>query len=135
MTATKISSAEEWRAALGLVYDTAGTLGLLPLADMVQQADRAQAIGPLLDPTLWMRNGEAVRQDLEVLKAAHQFVSRVQALVEKAATREGAHQPLSPPGAETATEASGPVLRVAVSPSAKAAAPCSATARLDLGGR
>jgi hypothetical protein len=90
MAATTITSAEEWRAALGLVYSTAGTLSLLPLADMVQQAERAQAIGPLLDPTLWMRNGEAARQDLEVLKAAHQFVSRVQALVEKAARQQGA---------------------------------------------
>jgi hypothetical protein len=45
-------------------------LTYIDIPQMLADIERADTLGPLLDPTLWMNKSEAMNQDRELLKAA-----------------------------------------------------------------
>jgi len=61
--------AEEYSEAQAIVLNVARLVFPLPLAEMLDAINRAGAVGPFVDPTLWMKG--------------HQQLDRVKALVSK----------------------------------------------------
>lgn len=61
----------EYRVRLESVWMFAKLIEEWPLAAMIAQAERANEIGPYLDPTAWMKNRKALEQDLAMLRALH----------------------------------------------------------------
>lgn len=41
----------------------------LPLDETIQEVDRVTTLGPLLDPTLWMKKGEDAERWLRIMRA------------------------------------------------------------------
>lgn len=62
---------DEYRARLLTAYAVARTIRLLPLAAMLDAIDRADAAGPILDPTAYLQHGAAMREDGSVLRALY----------------------------------------------------------------
>lgn len=91
MSSDKIDDAlvrENWQANLIGVYTAAKCLALMPLDRMIEMAETSQAITPLLNPTLYMRNGKAAAEDLEMLRAAKTFADTLAAGVERSKGRK-----------------------------------------------
>jgi hypothetical protein len=61
----------EWQSAVILCLTAARAIGQLPLTDLIAAGGRANSIGPLLDPTLWIRKHKAMSEDLALFQAAH----------------------------------------------------------------
>lgn len=76
----------EYEGALRLAWFLCTAVHLLPLAPMIAAGERADVIGPLLDPTLWLRKHGAASQDLDMLRALR--------LVQAAMERLGGDEPL-----------------------------------------
>lgn len=76
-----------WQSTVMVCAGAVQTLALLPLADLVAAGERSQSVGPLLHPSEWRDKNVALAQDLELLKAAHAFVTTMQAAVAKAEAR------------------------------------------------
>lgn len=63
--------AEQYRAALFVVIAAAEALSAIDdLPQLIQDIDRADAIGPLLNPTLWIGKNKAMGEDREMFEAA-----------------------------------------------------------------
>ncbi len=45
-------------------------LRMVDLPKVLDNIERASAIGPLIDPTLYLRNGDKMHEDKDLLKAA-----------------------------------------------------------------
>lgn len=61
---------DEYRSNMALVYSFARVLKELPLAEMLEGISRAEAIGPMLDPTLYREKSKAMEEDRRALEAA-----------------------------------------------------------------
>lgn len=46
----------------------------LPLEELLREIDLADTLGPMLDPTAWMKKGPAMREDRAVFAAALRFL-------------------------------------------------------------
>ncbi len=61
---------EQYRADMALVYLAANVLADVPVERMLAAIDTADAMGPILDPTLYQRHARFMHQDRDVLRAA-----------------------------------------------------------------
>lgn len=61
---------DDWQAAVVACGIAARMLGQHDIARLIAQGERALDIGPLLDPTLYREKGQALREDIEALRAA-----------------------------------------------------------------
>lgn len=76
-----------WQSTVMVCAGAVQTLSLLPLAELIAAGERTQSVGHIVDPTMWRDKNVALAQDLELLKAAHAFVTTMQAAVAKAEAR------------------------------------------------
>lgn len=79
--------ADTWQRAVIASTLAAELLKGHALADLIAAGERSQAIGPLLEPSLWRAKNEALAQDLVVLRAAQTFVATIEAERRKAQER------------------------------------------------
>jgi len=61
---------DEYRAALLIVYTQAMVLAAYDLDEMIAAIDRAETLGPIVDPTLWKDKRQSMAEDRAVLEAA-----------------------------------------------------------------
>jgi hypothetical protein len=64
------SKVERYRSAVMTAALAARLLAQHNIAQLLRDIETADAIGPVLDPTLWRDKHEAMEQDREILKAA-----------------------------------------------------------------
>lgn len=66
-------SADAYRAAVmaahGLRVGARELARAYDLDEVLREIDRAESIGAILDPTAWMRSGDAMREDAETIRA------------------------------------------------------------------
>lgn len=72
-------TADEYRGELIKAYLLARCLVTLPLKQMAEAIQHADAVVPLLDPTLWIRKEKAMHEDEQVNQA---LLKAKEALVE-----------------------------------------------------
>lgn len=70
-------TAAEYSALLQTTYMARELLAQLDLPAAIAACSRAEALGPILDPTLYRAKHEAMGQDRHVLAAALAFVRSV----------------------------------------------------------
>ena len=64
----------------------------MPLADAVNAANRAETLGPLLDPTLSIQKRKALSEDKEMLEALWGVQQEVIRIVSRREWRESARE-------------------------------------------
>ncbi len=79
---------EEYRAAVQACVMAAQILSMHDIPGMLNAIERAHALGPVVDPTLWKQKCQAMEEDREMLEAALPLVRIAKKL---AAAREQAH--------------------------------------------
>ena len=60
----------EYQSTLKLCAIAGASLLQFDIPKMLENIDRANSVGPILNPTLWMQKHEAMEQDAELLRAA-----------------------------------------------------------------
>lgn len=71
---------EQYHAELVRAYAIVTTLLDMPLADMLQAARHAEAIGPFVAPTLFREQGGNLRHDIRVLEVLREAQDRLHRL-------------------------------------------------------
>jgi hypothetical protein len=61
---------EQYRADMTAVYAAAAVLATVPVDRMLAAIDTADAVAPILDPTLYQQQARAMHEDRDVLRAA-----------------------------------------------------------------
>lgn len=61
---------DDYQAAVIACHVAARMLAQHPVEKLLEAIERADSVGPLLDPTLWMKKRGAMNEDREMLKAA-----------------------------------------------------------------
>ena len=79
---------EEYRSVVLRAYHLAYLIEELPLAECLAAIDFAEATGPIVDPTLFIKANPKMQEDKTVLAALHEATAKIQA-AEKAA--KGSH--------------------------------------------
>lgn len=51
----------------------------------IRMAEHSETVTPYLDPTLWMRKGEALRQEIAVMRALSEAKAKIHAVAEAGA--------------------------------------------------
>jgi hypothetical protein len=75
---------ENYPATLAGLWAMAQLLEEAPLPEMLAAAERADSIGPLVDPTLYREKGRALAEDIEMLDA----LRHVQVVVQRIRRRK-----------------------------------------------
>jgi hypothetical protein len=70
----------QWEETLHAMTFVAQQLLKLPLGEFLERASRAQSIGPILDPTLWMGATNKLEAIQEVASALHAAQVRINKL-------------------------------------------------------
>jgi hypothetical protein len=65
-----MSNVEEYRAAVQACVLAASILAPYDVPRLLRAIDHADAVGPILNPTLWIQKQGAMGEDREVLEAA-----------------------------------------------------------------
>ena len=78
MTSEEYATTQDQLMLLGNLVNT------LDLAAFIEKAQHADTLGPMLDPTLWMKGGKNLSLVIDVARAAHRFQLAFQTLREKA---------------------------------------------------
>jgi len=65
----------DYHAAVHAAAVAVCMLRLHPLSAILQSIERAEALGPMIDPTLWRAKSQAMREDAALLTAAIAFVN------------------------------------------------------------
>ena len=65
-----MSDVPTYRAAVLAAHIAARILAQHPIRELLQDIERADAVGPLFNPTLWMEKHAAMEEDRELLQAA-----------------------------------------------------------------
>jgi len=76
---------EEYQQNLKQIMLIARLIRDIPIPKFLQAIDRAESIGPIIDPTLWINNSGAMSEDKEMLQAAKplwEWAQKVAASVE-----------------------------------------------------
>ena len=60
---------ENYQATLAGLWAMAQLIDEAPIAEMLAAAERADVMGPLLDPTLYREKSRALQEDREMLRA------------------------------------------------------------------
>jgi len=94
VTADQPLTAEQYQAAMDLLAQAFRMVQLVPVAALRDHLSRAETLGPMLDPTAYMRGGrENLEDQADVIKAA----SAVMNALERIAKRRGLeHDPGCP---------------------------------------
>ncbi len=72
-------------------------LYIYDIQHMLRDIDHADSVGPLLDPTLWMKKGQQMREDREILKAALPLWNMAKKAQKKAKTTPSTPAPSAEP--------------------------------------
>jgi hypothetical protein len=64
----------EYQAAVRAVAMCAGILRQYDYAQLLRDIDKAQTVGPFIDPTLYRKSAAAMQQDQKLLSAAAAFL-------------------------------------------------------------
>lgn len=67
-----------YRATQQQIMAFAGLVHDLPLEEFIETANHAQAIGPILDPTLWMKGTKKLDEVLRLANALRTFQIEVE---------------------------------------------------------
>lgn len=67
--AVDISEPGVYTEQLHLAHTIAHWLMAMPLGEMLAAINRTETIAPMIDPTMWILNGEKMAQDKEVISA------------------------------------------------------------------
>jgi len=59
----------EYRAYLSKLYMMSQMLEDIPLHEMIASAEKGITLGPVSDPTLYMKKSGAPREDLEIMRS------------------------------------------------------------------
>lgn len=59
----------QYAARLQEAYHIALLVNALPLDGMLEAIDRAETLGPVLDPTLWIRKADDMAKDKRIIEA------------------------------------------------------------------
>lgn len=62
-----------------IIHGQLAMLNMLPITEMIKEGETVAAVGPLLNPTLYMKNGKKLDEDLIVLHAAFTYLQTVKA--------------------------------------------------------
>ena len=65
-----MSDVQTYQATVIAALQAAKILRLHDIPKILRAIDHADSVGPLLDPTLWMQKGQAMKEDRKVLQAA-----------------------------------------------------------------
>lgn len=76
---------EQYRADMTAVYTAAALLADVPVDRMLAAIDTADAVAPILDPTLYQRQARAMHEDRDALRAAVPLAELGRALRARAA--------------------------------------------------
>jgi hypothetical protein len=68
---------QEYREGIKGAFELAALLMELELDPLIKAAERADTIGPYVDPTLWMRGNKALEQQLVILHALRAAQGRI----------------------------------------------------------
>ncbi len=60
----------DYQATVGMLYAWANVLAHVDLPGLLRDIARAEAVGPIVDPTLYREKGKALREDRAILEAA-----------------------------------------------------------------
>lgn len=74
--ADRTMSSSEWMLTQTQIYLLAGMVARLPLDEFLEKAERADAIGPFVDPTLYIEKHDDLRCVTEVARALRQVKTR-----------------------------------------------------------
>jgi hypothetical protein len=77
----------EYRSALYMIIAAGEALTTLNLPDLLNQISRAEAVGPILDPTLFRNKYQALRIDKALIEAAMPLWRHMKERVEEIARR------------------------------------------------
>lgn len=77
----------EYKAYLQKVYLIGRVLMDVPCQAMIDRMQMADTLGPMLDPTLWMRGHQPMNQQREALKALKAFQAAMEPLLATQKTR------------------------------------------------
>lgn len=69
--------ADEYRTHLLLCYRAIHVLAQIPLQELLDNQNRADAIGPFIDPTLWIRNRDKLNEDRAIVEACLAAVNKI----------------------------------------------------------
>lgn len=61
---------EQWQTDLTTVYTVARLLAMLPLERMLAAIEQADAVAPIVDPTLYRANAPKMHEDRDAIRAA-----------------------------------------------------------------
>lgn len=75
---------EEYTAALMICAGSARSLSLIDVPDMLRRIENAEAVGPILDPTLYRAQSQKMAEDKELLEAALPLWRMAQKMIAKA---------------------------------------------------
>lgn len=78
------AQARAYQAQLRALQFSCEVIASFGVEEMLQDAQRAQSLGPMLDPSLFMENADKLREDIELLEICTELKSRWQALKERA---------------------------------------------------
>lgn len=85
LRATAQYSAEDYAFLLADAWSIAVEAEGLPLDAMIWHAEQAEALGPIIDPTLYRAKGPKMAQDLAMLRALRDMVTAAQRAAERRA--------------------------------------------------
>ena len=85
LRATAQYSAEDYAFLLADAWSIAVEAERLPLDAMIWHAEQAEALGPIIDPTLYRAKGPKMAQDLAMLRALRDMVTAAQRAAERRA--------------------------------------------------
>jgi hypothetical protein len=60
---------EAYETALHMASNAIALIDLVPVPDILNAMERADAVGPILDPTLYRAKAAAMAQDREIMEA------------------------------------------------------------------
>ena len=81
MTTTK---QEDYQNAIGACVTAARIITLYDLPDLLASIATADALGPVLDPTLWIQNNRKMEEDRKIIEAALPLWKLAKTLEERA---------------------------------------------------
>jgi hypothetical protein len=71
-------TAEEYELTQELMINYGRIFAAMPIEDFLAKLERADTVGPFLDPSLWMRGHKAMDEIREIAKGALAFKKSVQ---------------------------------------------------------
>lgn len=81
------ASIDEWRTQMASFYAFGELIAGAPVDAMLRSAERADEIGPFVDPTGWRDSQRAREDDRDLLRALAKFRSSFLAIRERAIAR------------------------------------------------